>query len=251
MSKSTATPVALDQRETLRKVYKYIFDSFAVNVSDLAEYLDVNVRYARELVGVLSEAGLIIESDVNGEEFVWQTNDPGTYDDHTEEEADAVIDAWLDEKFPNTVQAVSAAKTASAKPPKPAEGEFRKCNCGCGENVSGKSWYRPGHDARHAGNVARDIVANHATRGYDRREALAALSSDKLRVKAEDMAERLIAKIETGGKVKPKKQAEPVIIAAKVGRHLYEGHIDKQNHFVYTDAKGVEKVAAKYTIVEE
>src|SRR4051812_7886730 len=37
---------------------------------------------------------------------------------------------------------------------------FRSCACGCGENVAPKRQYRPGHDARHAGQIARALIAN-------------------------------------------------------------------------------------------
>jgi hypothetical protein len=34
------------------------------------------------------------------------------------------------------------------------------CHCGCGETANIGRTYRPGHDARHAGQVARRVVAN-------------------------------------------------------------------------------------------
>lgn len=36
--------------------------------------------------------------------------------------------------------------------------EFKGCACHCGLPVPSRSTYRPGHDARHAGQVARDAV---------------------------------------------------------------------------------------------
>lgn len=69
-----------------------------------------------------------------------------------------------------------------------------QCNCGCGEATqSAKSLYRPGHDARHAGLVARDLFAS-STEGYERQHALEDLGSDALRAKALKIAERLTAK---------------------------------------------------------
>ena len=40
--------------------------------------------------------------------------------------------------------------------------EPRLCYCGCGEEVGEKSFYRPGHDSRHVGIVARQVVASDA-----------------------------------------------------------------------------------------
>lgn len=41
----------------------------------------------------------------------------------------------------------------------PATHEQNKCWCGCGEETSDKAYYRPGHDSRHVGIVAREVAA--------------------------------------------------------------------------------------------
>lgn len=65
--------------------------------------------------------------------------------------------------------------------------EVRTCGCGCGEQVARKSTYRPGHDARHASAVARQVAALDP-HGNDVRVELTqlveALGSDALRAKA-------------------------------------------------------------------
>jgi hypothetical protein len=68
--------------------------------------------------------------------------------------------------------------------PEVAEASAR-CRCGCGEATSGRrALYRPGHDARHAGQIARAILAD-----PDQRDALlAALPSAALRDKAASLA---------------------------------------------------------------
>lgn len=33
-----------------------------------------------------------------------------------------------------------------------------ECWCGCGESTSEKAFYRPGHDSRHVGQVARQVA---------------------------------------------------------------------------------------------
>ena len=65
--------------------------------------------------------------------------------------------------------------------------EFPACLCECGEAVGSKANYRPGHDARHAGQVARqaaDDLENLA-------QYLKQLPSTALRRKALRHAERL------------------------------------------------------------
>ncbi|WKW85612.1 hypothetical protein SEA_LAKSHMI_55 [Arthrobacter phage Lakshmi] len=69
----------------------------------------------------------------------------------------------------------------------------RHCTCGCGEATSSaKTMYKPGHDARHAGNVARAMAAD-----YDdakNADKLEALPTANLQHKAKMMAARLVAK---------------------------------------------------------
>lgn len=66
------------------------------------------------------------------------------------------------------------------------------CACTCGEQVGPKAMYRPGHDARHAGAVARAIAAD----PKQTKALLATLPSDALRAKAQRAVERLTAKPE-------------------------------------------------------
>lgn len=58
-----------------------------------------------------------------------------------------------------TKPATTATKTTPAKPePKPAP---TNCGCGCGKpTISTKARFLAGHDARHAGNIARALVAD-------------------------------------------------------------------------------------------
>jgi len=69
-------------------------------------------------------------------------------------------------------------------PPEVAEARPR-CRCGCGEATSGHgALYRPGHDARHASQIAQAILAD-----PDQRDVLlAALPTAALRDKAASMA---------------------------------------------------------------
>lgn len=64
------------------------------------------------------------------------------------------------------------------------------CHCGCGEQIGPKATYRPGHDARHAGMVARAIAAE----PKQEKTLLLALPSPALRTKAQRAAARATAK---------------------------------------------------------
>lgn len=63
------------------------------------------------------------------------------------------------------------------------------CTCGCGEQIGPKATYRPGHDARHAGAVARAIAAD----PKQEKTLPLALPSPALRAKAQRAAARALA----------------------------------------------------------
>ncbi len=63
----------------------------------------------------------------------------------------------------------------------------RKCLCGCAQTVGKNSNYKPGHDARHASNIAKAV---HDT---DNRELLKTLPSVALRAKAQRKIDRLVS----------------------------------------------------------
>lgn len=65
------------------------------------------------------------------------------------------------------------------------------CKCNCGKTVS--NFYRPGHDARHAGQVARQMVQAWS-QGNTGDSFLKQLPSVALQVKATDLAERWMGK---------------------------------------------------------
>lgn len=75
---------------------------------------------------------------------------------------------------PNT----AAAPATSAPAPAPAATRSEKrtslCRCGCGQpTIRDEADYRPGHDARHAGQVGRSLVAMRKdNKGLPTREAL-------------------------------------------------------------------------------
>lgn len=232
-----------DTASDLRKVYLHVYGSFATDPSEVAsQFKDINLRYARELLATLVEAELVAKGE-GDEGDVWQTY-PDTHDNMTDADAEARIDGWLAENMD-----VKPAK--APKPPKSPE-VFRPCYCGCGENVPSKSFYRPGHDARHAGVIGRIIASNAATPGYDRRDALNDLPSDKLQAKAEAIAEKAIAKVDAKLAKEVAKQAAkdaakagPVEGTVKVGKGEYVAAKHADGTVTYFDAKGKEQIASK------
>jgi hypothetical protein len=176
-----------DTRNAIRETYLFTFDAFAVGSP--IELVDAeiahNPRHARELLGTLVNMNLVTHSLVNGEDDAWQTVQ--TYDDITREQAESSIDKIL-AQYDTTTPTASPTKEkntmkapTTTKPATPTKAiEFKHCLCGCGENVPPKSNYRPGHDARHAGALAREWIA---LGGIDD-ETLQTLPTEALRDKA-------------------------------------------------------------------
>lgn len=176
---------------TTRDQYVAIRDaakSGPVHPTGIASALEINTRYARELVGVLHYQGFLDENEEGEFEISLA---------QTEEE----FAEFLDNNTPSEESQVPTATTSTPKSTKPKpvskSGSVTDCLCRCGDKVAGKANYKPGHDARHAGQVAREIASNYSTKGFDRKKILATLPSDKLKVKAEAIADRLVSKIET------------------------------------------------------
>lgn len=90
----------------------------------------------------------------------------------------------------------------------------RRCNCGCGEATSSaKTQYKPGHDARHVGIVARLVAPNNLP-ADESNALLDSLGSEKLKTKALMMAHRLREKAAAKA---PKADAQPVAQGQKRG----------------------------------
>lgn len=205
---------------TLKTVYLHVFDAFATDPSEVQDLPGVsNIRHARELLGVLVNANLVSVSDVNdGEGDAWQVNDPGTYDTHSRDEAINVIDTWLDEHDDTSALADEPANPRKANPKERKMStstiQFKHCLCGCNGNVPPKSNFKPGHDARMAGQVARKLIELGTTDD----DALMTLPSEQLRDKAVAIFDKAMArKVEKASRkvaVKPVKVATPAPVKA-------------------------------------
>ena len=213
MNKSeAAAAVQAAARVDLRLVYLHVYDFVVTDSSAVADFLqaqpdrtanhEVPVRYARELLGVLTTHRLIEETDTPSGESAWQVTNPSL----ARNDAEQVIDSFLDANIPAPSAPIAkdtiTVSTSTVKTAKPVNNpaDLPICACGCEAPTSNrKSSYRPGHDARHAGNVAR-AIAESALVDVDTDTYVAdfapldALASDKLREKSSAMVDRLLAK---------------------------------------------------------
>lgn len=182
----------------LRTAFLLGFDSFSTTPVDVGNALGRNSRYGRELLEVLvNKAELMTDTYINGDgsQHVWQCNE--TYDSVDRATAEATIDRWLatiaevTEEAEIPAPAKAAKKAAAKKTSNPAN--LPTCLCGCGLVANRGRNYKPGHDARHAGEVARYAAGRNAEERYtviaDRLPTVA------LRLKAQAMMLKLV---ETG-----------------------------------------------------
>lgn len=244
---------AISNAEEIREVYLMAFDHFAVDPIAVEQETNerISSRFARELIGLLTTQGLLVETETGGE-VVWQTAFDPTQTDRAE--AEAVINEFTGlkptpKRAPKQHALTPPDEAPAAKPAKSrskssnTDTEYHPCNCGCGENVPPRSWYRPGHDARHAGVVGREIAANYATKGFDRRELLAALPSDALKAKAERIAEKAAERADA--KANKASKREPIPGTVKVGKNLFGAHLMPNGTVEYENDKGEVKTASK------
>jgi len=87
-------------------------------------------------------------------------------------------------------EVVRTGKDAEAAKPAKEATEARvdgndtgSCHCGCGEQVTGKTLYRPGHDARHVSNFRKAIQATDAQGAASMMKVAQDLLSPKLLAK--------------------------------------------------------------------
>lgn len=186
-TKARKTAVQIS-RDEARDFYLEIFGSFAVEIYDTGDKRrgerTIDNRDKEPVVDAINAQfaatdatdQTIVRDWVNGEYEVWQAWH--TYDDWSEEQAAGAFDlAWPTDLIEVEV---GPAKTSTTVP-------ATECRCGCGQPTNKGKGYLPGHDARHAGAVARAILANPTKEAW---AALKALPTEALRTKARAQVER-------------------------------------------------------------
>lgn len=221
----------------LREVYLMAFDNMAVDPITVEQETGERIgsRFARELIGTLALANVLVESEIGGE-TVWQT--AFNVDDTNRAEVEAFIDEFLGIKKPK-----KAAKKATATRPatRTKDEGYHPCLCGCGENVPAKSFYRPGHDARHAGQIGKALGAMDQPSDADVKKMTGDLPSDRLVEKALSIAD--------AQRAKRSKKASPTFTegTAKVGKNQVKARMTNDGIEVLDGAewKPASKTASK------
>lgn len=199
---STRKPATTQvSRDEAHDTYMQIFDEFAVVITDAddRERTQVIVDYLNREFAARKIDQTIVRDGVNGEYEVWQCFQ--TYDSISRDEAEARFDAIWSTQHPMRPIKTEAQSTTVASV---------GCRCGCGGTPTKGKGYLPGHDARHAGAVARAIL------GTGRADLLNTLPTQALRDKATRQVER-----GNSGPAKPK----PLVSAADAQRGVVDGYI--------------------------
>lgn len=287
-------------RADLRKIYLALYDSSIVaDIPELAIATDLKRQYVAELVGVLERidggdghALAIVNSEPgeNGNDTPHVWYQAGfTSDEEDRKSAEFRFDFYVPagqaisketiaearERFGEDAvrphdkwvrDAVNEGLASAPRTPRNATNpaDLPLCRCGCGFPVSNrKRNYKPGHDAKHAGEVARRIAEVDPT-DEDRQTMLGMLPTDALQQKAGDMADRLLRKAaaktqatrskmaESGKTVDEVEKVQFVSGEVKVGRWKYPAEQNMTSGAVSYTRKGKvevasDKVAATFT----
>lgn len=181
-------------RDALRSAYLFVWEHAPTDRVAVVDGCRFNDRFAREILGVLATAGLITVENHEGEDLLYYNEakftESGLADD--EEPAQELIDTWLADNGYEPTQAPTAKATTATRPRTAKPKGSGECVCGCG-TPTGKL-FAPGHDARMAGTVARQIAGRSGLTSEMVEGMLSILPTEKLRRKALDHANRLVAK---------------------------------------------------------
>lgn len=125
--------------------------------------------------------------------------------------------------LPKATPAPKAPKAGKAEAPAPTPAPAKAtaptqvtCGCGCGETANIGRTYRPGHDARHAGQVGRWLAENPKAAPAEVEAAIAALPTAKLQEKARKFAENRAAEATRKAAAKRIREAAKAALAAEL-----------------------------------
>jgi hypothetical protein len=230
--------------DDLRKVYLHAYSATATDPTIVEQEVDgINGKYARELLKVLTDGNLVVVEDMGGED-AWVPN--LNLETNSQQDAEAAFNDWAND---NGLQ-VKEAKTSK---PKRVDVGAHDCYCGCGEQVGGKSFYRPGHDARHAGQIGRLVASTGDKKHYDalpsealtnKAKGIAAKVLEKQDAKRKNEAARKQSKIDKASAT-PTKADDAVLGKVRVGKGTFEARAFEGGRVEYKSTDGTWKDASK------
>ena len=197
MSTTTHTPVVIGQGQAVHIAGGEAGtlcrpSAFAVEVADTYE-VDCKrcLAKAEKAAPAPAAPAPADRSTIEVDEMVGMLSERGQY--RPDMEVEEMLAILFDGAPADADEAAPATETPAAAPvATESKGKGKKtpaaCACGCELPTGGR--YRPGHDARHSGWLARQVIAGELT--YD--EAMDRLATDALRAKTHRQIERAAAK---------------------------------------------------------
>lgn len=232
----------VESRDDLSRLLGVVFDSFSFHPEQMhTDDWPWPVNYTRQMLALLVKSGTVTTVEDGEGETYWQCWK--TYDEHEFAEVLGDFDHWFD----NHATSIEGESMATTAPPKVKPEANTPCYCGCGE--LSKGFYRPGHDARHAGNVGRLVAQNTLAGESDPEQPYNDLPSEKLVAKAKKITESALAKASKSVKKDDRKVEahSPGAVAGivKVGKNEYAAQRLADGSVTYW--KGNEELTASKT----
>lgn len=201
----------VESRDDLSRLLGQVFDSFSLHPETIHnDDWPWPVNYTRQMLATLVRANIVTTAEDGEGETYWQCWK--TYDDHEFAEVLGDFDAWFNANASSIEGGNVTASTGSSIEGKPDTNT--PCFCGCGEACKG--FYRPGHDARHAGNIGRLVAQDTLAGEDDPARHYNDLPSDKLVDKARKIADKAVER--DGKSIKGPVHQEGIIKVGKTER---------------------------------
>lgn len=162
----------------LREVFLWTETQAKFGPIPIAVQFGIPRSMASRMLKALEAKGLVYEGPYGWRGYHW---------DEGPEQA-------FDQAFNGTDPEEYTMSTTTGTTPTTDTTPAHTCRCGCNLQVSKNRQYRPGHDARHASAIARDVARQALETGTTDLSPVSALPSQALQDKAVRQATALIAK---------------------------------------------------------
>lgn len=274
--------LAAGQIDDLRYAFKAILEQTRQGKTPLVAF-DIkpeNSRYGRELIGLLAHHGLIFASKSGvgwlASQFAGQRGEEEQFEKAFGQPLDSLARDVVglnqkpattskENRMASTKTAKSTKTTAAPKAPKAPN----LCYCGCKTQISSKSTFAQGHDARYISNLVADsvtgngvkVAGEHVDGAIDIQERINQVTKlvekhvstplankyHQAAMNAWDKAVKQQApKAPRAARASKPKAAK--VVRAKVGRWTVEGVVTADG-FAYQTKAGESKLASKYELV--